>query len=63
LKTDNTHTIAIVATAMPITDINEITLMALCDFFENKYLRATKNGRFNTDSLYSFFNNLSIFSI
>ena len=32
--------VAIVATATPQTAINEITFMALCDFLENKYLRA-----------------------
>lgn len=34
---DNTHIVAIVAIAMPATDINEIILIALCDFFEKIY--------------------------
>jgi hypothetical protein len=36
LKTDKTVTMAIVATAIPHTEIAEITLMALCDFFEKR---------------------------
>ena len=35
-----------VAKATPHTDIAEITFMALCDFFENRYLLAIKKGKF-----------------
>lgn len=31
----------------PATEIPEIILMALCDFFEIRYRLAMKNGRFN----------------
>lgn len=31
----------------PITEIPEIMLMALCDFFEKRYRLAMKNGKFN----------------
>jgi hypothetical protein len=43
--------IAMVATAIPHTDIKEITLIALCDFLENKYLLAIKSGKFKVNSL------------
>ena len=46
LNTDKAVTIAIVATAIPHTDTIEITLIALCDFFENRYLRAMKKEIF-----------------
>ena len=44
--TESVTTSAIVATATPITEIALITLMACVDFFENRYLRAMKNGKF-----------------
>ena len=37
MNTDNVHTSASVASATPHTEIAEITLIALCDFLENKY--------------------------
>jgi len=40
LNTESVQTSANVASATPHTDIPEITLMALCDFLENKYRRA-----------------------
>ena len=36
LKTDITHTNAIVPTATEQTDTNEMMLIAFCDFFENR---------------------------
>jgi hypothetical protein len=36
LKTDKTTTKAIVPIATPVAEMPEMTLMALCDFFENK---------------------------
>lgn len=38
-----------VAKATPHTDIAEITFIALCDFFENRYLLAIKKGKFTMD--------------
>jgi hypothetical protein len=35
-----------VAIAIPHTDIAEITFIALCDFFEKRYLRAMKKEIF-----------------
>jgi hypothetical protein len=32
--------------AIPHTEMAEITLMALCDFFEKRYLRAMKKDTF-----------------
>ena len=46
LNTESVTTSAIVATATPITEMALITLMACVDFFENRYLRAMKNGKF-----------------
>src|SRR5690554_4054524 len=46
LNTDSTHTIAMVAMAIPHTEIIEITLIALCDFLEKRYLRAIKKETF-----------------
>ena len=37
---------AIVATATPITEIKLMTLMTCVLFFEKRYLRAIKNGKF-----------------
>jgi hypothetical protein len=45
LNTDKTMTNAIVPTATPNTDRAEITFMALCDFFENKYRRAMRKEK------------------
>jgi hypothetical protein len=36
LKTESTVTMAMVAMAMPQTEMAEITLMALCDFLEKR---------------------------
>jgi hypothetical protein len=36
-----------VPTAMPNNEINEIILIAECDFLAFKYLRVTKNGNLN----------------
>jgi len=47
LKTDITITKATVPTQTPTTDTAEITLTALCDFFANKYRRATRKGKEN----------------
>ncbi len=46
LKTLRTMTRAIVATATPITEIELMTLMTCVLFFEKRYLRAIKNGKF-----------------
>ena len=46
LNADKTITIAAVEIIIPKTDIAEIILITLCDFFENKYFLAMKNGVF-----------------
>ena len=46
LKTLRVTTRAIVATATPTTEMALMTLMALVDFFEKRYRRAMKNGKF-----------------
>jgi hypothetical protein len=48
LKTLSTIIRAAVPTATPTIEMPEIKLMILCDFFEMRYLRAMKNGRFKT---------------
>jgi len=40
LNTDSTMISAIVPTVTPTTEIPEMMLMMLCDFFANRYLRA-----------------------
>jgi len=47
LKTDNTHTRAIVPIATPIAEMAEMTLIALCDFLENKYRLAIHKENIN----------------
>jgi hypothetical protein len=46
LKTLSTMISAAVPTATPTIEIPDIRLMILCDFFEIRYLRAMKKGRF-----------------
>ena len=55
LNTESVTTNAIVATATPMTEMALITLMACVDFFEKRYLRAIKKGKF---ILLSFCNGL-----
>jgi len=40
LKTDNTMISAMAPIATPATEMAEMILMILCDFFEKRYLRA-----------------------
>ena len=42
MKTDSTHTKAAVPMDTPAAEIAEITLIALCDFFEKRYRLATQ---------------------
>jgi hypothetical protein len=58
LKTDNTTIKAIVPIAIPEAEMAEIILMALCDFFENKYLRAILNEK---DSSFNVINDFDCF--
>ena len=46
LNTESVTTKAIVATATPTTEMALITLMACVDFFEKRYRRAMKKGKF-----------------
>lgn len=46
LNADKTITKAIVAMQTPVMAMYEITLIALCDFFEIKYRFAMKIGKF-----------------
>jgi hypothetical protein len=45
LNTDNTHTKAMVPIATPDAEMPDMIFMALCDFLENKYLRAILNEK------------------
>src|SRR5690606_10032849 len=54
LNTERTIIKAIVVTAIPIREINEIILITLSFFFEKKYRQATKKGSFIFLSLISF---------
>jgi hypothetical protein len=46
LNTDSVTTSAMVATATPMTLMPLITLITFVDFFEKRYRRAMKNGKF-----------------
>ena len=60
MKTLRVTTNAIVATATPTTEMALITLMALVDFFEKRYRRAMKNGKFTFLFLQEFIDALDI---
>ena len=51
LNTDSTHTRAAVEITIPIAEINEIILMTLRLFFENRYRHATKKVSFIFDNI------------
>ncbi len=55
LNTDNIQIKAAVASTIPHTDIVEITLMALCDFLENRYRLAMWNDKFKIEYRECFF--------
>ena len=46
LNTDKTMIRAIVHTITPTSEMADMMLMMLCDFFEKRYRRATKAERF-----------------
>jgi hypothetical protein len=53
---------AIVPIATPKTEIPEMILITFCDFFENKYRRAMKNGKYMVLRLLVVFLFMSIVS-
>ena len=60
LNTLRVTTRAMVATATPTTEMALMTLMALVDFFEKRYRRAMKNGKFTFLLLQEFIDTLDI---
>jgi hypothetical protein len=63
LKTDSTTTIAIVAMAIPQTDMAEITFIALCDFLEKRYRRAMNSDMSKAEISVVFQQSVNILNI